>query len=486
MSASYVLAPGDRLRVLVPGSDSVLVSLSQQSINAPPRLSRKSGTFDIGPFWAETTVTLEFSEDRGSVSMTTAAGVTTTREFTGASSGGGVVNEAATTTVVLDGRRVYDPLYLAGNTTITVTGDTKGADALMEVIGNGTATLTIVGSAEVNGSFPFEPGSLLRNILRFEHTGFGRIHAFGQPVVNNPVSPAPPAPTPPAPEPPAPTPPAPTPPAPPPSGGEDALTTAYRAAMAAAGQTVNETHVGYADTFAKGLRAAGLHTKATLVNLGIGDTLAAALIPFIGSAAQTAVGTVTFDPALGFSTDGTSGRINAGVIGKAGAFDLWAYNRTAQASDANGRCLIGTSSASDNYRIIGNRTPGVAGGSANGHVSNLMGNTTAPAPYVGLTSGGLTAGMWHSIRRNATNTELVRNGTSLGVSTAAETAPGADTAVNVTVMALNTATNSANSYLAAGSRVSSYGIGDGSMTISEMATFRTLHQAFETSMGRAV
>lgn len=266
-------------------------------------------------------------------------------------------------------------------------------------------------------------------------------------------------------------------------GAEDALTTDYRARATTAGITLNETHVAAADTFAQALRSAGLHTKVTRLNLAINDTLAATLVPFIGSTSDTSEGTVTFDPALGWSTDGSSGRLNTGTQGVAGNGGMGAYLRTTQPVENVARPLMGTSAAADNYRIIANRTPGVAAGSANGAVSNLHGTNVG---YAGVPSGGMTPGAYHSIRRSDSNIELVRNGVSLNLNTTTVIS-GAVTATNpILVMALNTTSGTPSTFLAAGSRVSGYWLDDGTMSISEMATFYSAMQAFQTAMGRQV
>lgn len=479
----------------------------------------------------------------------------------GGGGGGGdeTISFPPSTSLVLDQAfKQYDPLYVTGNTTITVSGTTKGAQATMVVVANGTNSVTVAGATERNSSFGFLNSAGVPNMISVLHNGYERVFAWDQQAVPNPI---------PIPDTTAPafvsavvnnsTPnkivltynealsstitgtlvlggPARTvssqtvvgstvevvvntayangdvititPPAgyvrdaagnasptigqqsvtnnvAPVGGNEDAITTAYRTRAGAAGVTLNENHVTAADTFIKTLRTAGIHTKITRLNLAMNDTQPASLVPFIGSTADTTGNTVTFDPALGWNTTGSSW-INTGVVGKAGAFGFGAYLRTTQASDATARPLIGTTSATDNYRIIGNRTPGVAAGSANGAVSNLQGTLVG---YAGISSGGLTAGAWHSIRRSATNIELVRNGVSVALNTTTDSNAGAaDTTLPMTVMGLNAGTGTPSAFLAANSKVAGYWIDDGTMTISEMQTFYTALQAFQTALGRQV
>jgi hypothetical protein len=441
----------------------------------------------FGPYWRKTVLTI--TNNDASLSYTTTVDSATTP----------ATAEASNTLTIDSTVRQYAPLTISGATTITVTGTTLGALASMVVLPDGTNVPTIVGADEWASSFGYLNTTRVPNRLDVWYDGVARRYAWSQQAVPAAVAAPAPAPAPapvPAPPPPAPAPspapspspspapsPAPSPsPAPAPSPSEDALTTDYRARAATAGVTLNETHVAAADTLAKALRSAGLHTKVTRLNLAINDSLAASLVPFIGSTSDTTAGTVTFDPALGWSTDGSSGRLNTGQPGLAGPFGMGGYLRTNQASDATARPLMGTSNATDNYRLIGNRTPGVAAGSANGAVSNLMGTLVG---YAGISSGGLTAGAWHSIRRSDSNTELVKNGVSQNLNTSSTISGAANVTQPITVMALNN-TTSPTAYLASGSRVSAYWLDDGTMTINEMLEFYNAMQAFQTSMGRQV
>lgn len=270
-------------------------------------------------------------------------------------------------------------------------------------------------------------------------------------------------------------------------GGEDALTTDYRARMAAKSLAVNEAHVASADTFAKAIRAAGLASgKLLIVNLGMNDTLAATLPPFVGTVDATTFNTVTFDPAQGWTTNGASA-VLTNYQAVAGNWGMGAYLRTSQTVDTTARGLMGTGTAADSYRIIGNRTPGLGStGAANGHVSNLHGTLVG---YAGVTSGGLAAGQWTSVRRDTSTTELFFNGASANLSTGTPvtTAASVPSAAPVAVMGVNgSPANNPTTFLAANSRVAAYWIVDGTWTAADEAALGTAMQAFQTAMGRQV
>lgn len=399
------------------------------------------------------------------------------------SGGGGVTVLPAATTLALDapGKKLYMPYTVTGPITINITGAEPGAEAEMVVIGNGTHKPTIVGADPVISNFDFVLQG--RNFLNAWHDGDGRRYAWSQLEVNSAPSPAP---APPAPAPsPAPSP-SPSPSPAPAPGGEDAITVAYRAKAATAGVTLNETHVGYADVLAKAMRSAGIHTKVTRMGLAINDSLSASLVPFIGDTNDTTYNTVSFDPALGWGTNGSSAIVTAAQA-TAGNGGMGAYLRTSQAIDTTARGLMGTGSASDAYRIVGNRTPGLgSAGAANGHVSNLHGTLVG---HAGVTSGGLVAGAWTEVRRSESNTELFFNGASVNLSTGTTITGAADVPASapISVMGINSsATGVPASFLASGSRVAAYWIVDGTWSVSDEAALHTAMQAFQTSMGRQV
>lgn len=276
--------------------------------------------------------------------------------------------------------------------------------------------------------------------------------------------------------------------APPPAqgGGEDALTTAYRSKLVAASIAPNETHMAAADTFLKGLRTNGLEAKLTTLNLAIQDTAAASLISVVGPNALLLGGT-TFDPALGWATTGGSSSVlDTQVIPQGGAAGVGAYLRTAQVAENVARTLIGTGTVTDQYRIIANRNPPIASGSANGHTSAIMGLSTNNS--TGTATANMTAGCYHAERRGATDFTLYRNGTPLSSNTTDANAAAPATS-SYTLFAQNSAggtSPTANTYLASGSRVSAYWTDNGTMSDAQIATFNTLMQAFQTAMGRAV
>ncbi len=361
---------------------------------------------------------------------------------------------SAGTSLALDSLlgRVYAPLTVSGPTTITVTGSTLGAWASMSVIADGVNVPVLAGCVLDGSDFGYLNTAGVRNALRVEYDGISRLAAWRQDA--NPVSVVAPAPA------------------------EDAITTAYRAALATAGVTPNETHMGYVNTFASGLRSANLHGKITAINLACQDTLAGSLVSLIGANAA-AVGSPTFDPALGWSNATSTSYINTGVTPSTVALGFGAYLRTAQPSDTTARCLIGTSSATDVFRVCGNRS--AAGASSSGAVSALTGGTANGA----ATTGGLVAGAYHAIRRGATDEVLLKNGASVGTNTTSTT-PGAGTVPLYLYVQNATAGPTTTSVLATGSRVAAYWVDDGTMTNTEASTLYTLLQAFQTSMGRNV
>jgi hypothetical protein len=253
---------------------------------------------------------------------------------------------------------------------------------------------------------------------------------------------------------------------------------AYRAALVAAGVTPNETHMGYADTFAKGLRSAGIHTKIAAINLACQDTLAGSLVPLIGPNAA-GVNNPTFDPTLGWSNATSTSYVNTAVTPTTSPLGFGAYLRTSQASDGTARCLIGTSAAADVYRICGNRN--AAGSSASGAVSGLTGGTVNG---VG-TTGGLVAGAYHVIRRGATDEVLLKNGVNVATN-ANSTTQGAGTVPLYLYVQNATAGPTTTSVLSTGSRIAAYWVDDGTLTDEEAGTLYTLLQTFQTSMGRQV
>lgn len=273
-------------------------------------------------------------------------------------------------------------------------------------------------------------------------------------------------------------------------GTEDAATIAYRAAAVADGTTLNEVHVGYLDTLFKSWRAAGVISKVTHFCPAINDALADTMLEAIGGGKATTIGSVAYDPALGWSTSGLTGVIRTPVQAVAGNWGMGAYLRTAQPTDSTtARGLMGTGSANDSFRIIGNRTPGGTAGTMGGHVSNLHGRLVG---YAGVTTGGLTAGAWTSIRRSPTEIELFRNGVSVALNTGVATV---DNAVSVgaggpvVVMNINNDANgvpATTTSLSSGSRVSGYWFTDGTMTAANELAFYTALQAFQTSLGRQV
>jgi hypothetical protein len=107
-------------------------------------------------------------------------------------SGGAPVTAPASTAIVLDSvHRVYDPLTVAGATTITVTGATKGARAQMVVIANGTNVPAITGASEWGTSFGYLNTAGEANLLDVEHNGHSAIFVWSQSAGGAVAAPAP-------------------------------------------------------------------------------------------------------------------------------------------------------------------------------------------------------------------------------------------------------------------------------------------------------
>lgn len=251
------------------------------------------------------------------------------------------------------------------------------------------------------------------------------------------------------------------------------------------GGSASSTTISALNTFCNSIDAAGLRNKFYRLNLFCGNNLASCLVPLY-------VNTVWNNPVLGFSIDTNNNFVNAdynetgasgGLIGNgtnkflltglkgteliSGNRHLSAYERANAMTDyspslgsAESNLLqhaLGPWTASTNYFY---RTHGTIGGNA---------NTTK------------SIGFWIGSDISATASVLYKNGSS-EASTSAQVAGGSSPiqyAIFGTVYSNNTIAECSEV------RLASYSIGL-SLTSSEVSSFNSIMQTFQTSLGRNV
>lgn len=268
-------------------------------------------------------------------------------------------------------------------------------------------------------------------------------------------------------------------------GSQDAATTAWLSRVAAASGTVSSPTTTAVDAFMATLRGEGILTKISRLNLAVGADLATSLIPQIntvGAAADTANGTPSYDETLGWNCNGSTNYLETGWAPNnllVGAFG--AYLRTAQPVNATAYCLMGSTTGTDGYRIVGNRNPGVTSPTANGHVSSLFGTLVADPALA--TASGMVEGMWQTARRASNDAVLLLDGAVVATNTDTLGAVAANT-VTMTIMAQNSGTRAA--FLNSGSRVAGYYISTSVLSDTELITLYDAFQSLQTALARQV
>lgn len=102
----------------------------------------------------------------------------------GGGAGGVPATSPAGTTLVLDSTlRQYQPLTVAGATTLTVNGSTLGAAATITLIANGANVPTVVGADEWGTSFGYKNTAGVRNRFDVWHDGDGARYQWSQAFV---------------------------------------------------------------------------------------------------------------------------------------------------------------------------------------------------------------------------------------------------------------------------------------------------------------
>lgn len=265
-------------------------------------------------------------------------------------------------------------------------------------------------------------------------------------------------------------------------GGGDADANAYIAAVTAAGGTVSAAAEAAYRTWLTTAKSRTYYSTLRRVNLMIGDATVARLMPQIavgGPATDTNVGS-TYAEATGMRVNGTTQYLNTGVNPPAATGDITLYLRTAQPSDTTIRIPMGARNATtQSYGFRANSTSSGAAGA--GSVAAVYGGWS-PGPYP-VTTGGMTAALWHVSRTSPTEVKMFKNGTQVG-STVTTSVTASDAGFPVFVGAYNGAGTAAN-FPAANTDIGAYSIGTG-MTDAQAAEFYTDMQAFQTAMGRNV
>lgn len=115
---------------------------------------------------------------------------------------GGAVVRPASTTITLDvPEQLLEPLYITGNTTITVAPGSprlKGAKASMFIVPNGTGTVDIAGAEKMESSFDYKNVNRVPQLLEIEDKSLFTVYQFSglmsgaalpaEPVVPGPVA----------------------------------------------------------------------------------------------------------------------------------------------------------------------------------------------------------------------------------------------------------------------------------------------------------
>lgn len=254
--------------------------------------------------------------------------------------------------------------------------------------------------------------------------------------------------------------------------------------VSAASGTVSAGTETAVRAFVTSCKSAGTWSLIQRCNLFCGD-FNASLIPLvntIGNAADTFTNGVSADytEALGPQTNGSDKRIGFGYTPSELVGGMSCYLRTTQASDTTGRCLMGADSntGTQSYRIMGNRD--ATGGTSAGAVKGSWGGSSAASNPA--TTGGMVAAFWHMVRRGQTDSELFKNGVSVG--TSSTSLVPASATVPLSIFCLNNAGTFA-AFLASGSRVGGYVI-DSGMTAGQAGSLYTAMQAFQTALSRNV
>lgn len=268
--------------------------------------------------------------------------------------------------------------------------------------------------------------------------------------------------------------------------GVDTDVQAWLVRVAAAGGTVSGATRAAASTFAATAKSAGVWSKLRRLNLCCGD-FAASFVPLIntsGAAADTNVNFVAGDysEALGWASDGTTKYVDTGYTPSEATGGISAYLRTAQTAAATTRVLMGSrkSDSAQIFRLAGNTD--AAGVATASHVTGSWGGASA-GPNPTITTGGMSAAMWHMTRTGATASALYKNGASVGTSTT-NTTP-ATTSGALYVGAQHFVGTGANGFVIVNTRIAGYAVDTG-MTAGEAASFYTAMQAFQAALGRQV
>lgn len=259
---------------------------------------------------------------------------------------------------------------------------------------------------------------------------------------------------------------------------------AWLVRVSAASGSVSAGTETAARAFVTSCKSASIWSLIQRCNLFCGN-FAASMVPLVntlGASADTFTNGVSADytEALGPQTNGTDKRIGTGYTPSELTGGMSAYLRTTQASDANGRCVIGAdnAAATQSYRLIGNRD--ATGATVAGAVRAAwggVGSLSNPS-----TTGGMVAAFWHMTRRGPTDSELFKNGVSVG--TSSTSIVPASSGVPLSIFCLNNNGTFA-AFMTSGTRLGGYVI-DSGMTAPQAAALYTAMQAFQTALSRNV
>lgn len=96
-------------------------------------------------------------------------------------SDGGPVSRPGSSSIVLDvPDQILSPLYITGNTTITVTPSRKGAKASMIVVPNGTGVVTVQGAEKWGTTFDYNNTNRVPQLLTIEDKDIFAIYGWSQ------------------------------------------------------------------------------------------------------------------------------------------------------------------------------------------------------------------------------------------------------------------------------------------------------------------
>lgn len=266
------------------------------------------------------------------------------------------------------------------------------------------------------------------------------------------------------------------------SSSSDPSAINWRARVATNGGTVGASTFAAVTKFCRDMKAAGLWAKCERINLMAGDQLDAALVPLkagLGNATETNTGpfvSVDYTESTGLKGNGTTKSLNTGITLSMLNGDSMHYSFAGHTMATSGNAsLLGAYGAAATF----------SGHMLNSWVSSgrrfYSDDNNATGPAAASSNSGILANAFViGTRTSLSASALYQNGTSIATSALTITAPTGSTTITVFAENFNGSPANRESCYCRG-----YSIGSG-LTAGEAASFNTIMEAFNDSLGRGL